>query len=463
MAGLFNREKLYLSLPVALQNAIVSMEGRRLVKRRYDATFEEILRNTCKNNLLTRDGLLRLQRARLRAIIQSATTTSFWRDRFKKFTIDVNAGDLEFEIGKLPVLTKEEVKNSPGGLVCRNIAEETVLSHTSGTTGSGLVFPVTLTAEREQWAVWWRYRRLHGIDRNNWCGYFGGRSIVPLSQNRPPFWRVNKPGRQLMFSAYHLSRNTTAQYVKALVNHEIAWLHGYPSILALIAQYVIELKIQELPPIRIISTGAESLLPQQKEIIQEAFNARVVQHYGQAEGVANISECEHGSMHVDEDYSLVEFVPVENQPGSFRIVGTNWTNPAFPLIRYDTGDIATLSEAGCSCGSSWRVVSSIDGRKEDYLVLPNGVRIGRLDHIFKDLVYVREAQIVQSQINEAVFKVVKGSGYDSSGEEQKLLKEARQRLGDEIKISIEYVDKITRTRSGKLRFVISEIESGKLN
>jgi phenylacetate-CoA ligase len=70
---------------------------------------------------------------------------------------------------------------------------------------------------------------------------------------------------------------------------------------------------------------------------------------------------------------------------------------------------------------------------------------------------------VQSQINEAVFKVVKGSGYDSSGEEQKLLKEARQRLGDEIKISIEYVDKITRTRSGKLRFVISEIESGKLN
>lgn len=40
MTGLLNRERIYLSLPVALQNAIVSLEGRRIVKRRYDAGFD---------------------------------------------------------------------------------------------------------------------------------------------------------------------------------------------------------------------------------------------------------------------------------------------------------------------------------------------------------------------------------------------------------------------------------------
>ena len=52
----------------------------------------------------------------------------------------------------------------------------------------------TLAAIQEQWAIWWRYRRLHGLQFNTWCGYFGGRSVVPLTQKRPPLWRFNRAG-----------------------------------------------------------------------------------------------------------------------------------------------------------------------------------------------------------------------------------------------------------------------------
>ena len=48
------------------------------------------------------------------------------------------------------------------------------------------------------------------------------------------------------------------------------------------------------------------------------------------------------------------------------------------------------------------------------------------------------------------------------GEEKRLLVEARKRLGSEIAIKIEYTDHIARTSSGKLRFVISHVSSGKL-
>jgi phenylacetate-CoA ligase len=266
-----------------------------------------------------------------------------------------------------------------------------------------------------------------------------------------------------MFSAYHLSEATAPSYIAAMVEHGITWLHGYPSILSLLAGYVIDQKINPLPSIKITTTGAESLLPHQRQLIREGFKSRVVQHYGQAEGVANFSECERGSLHVDEDFAWVEFVPVQDDKNLFRIIGTNWANPAFPLIRYDSGDIATLSDLRCPCGRPGRIVASVDGRKEDYLILPNGVKIGRLDHIFKDLVHIREAQIVQTEKGSAVFKVVKGTDYDSSGSEKKLLEEARKRLGNDIKLGVEYVDTIPRTRSGKLRFVVSELEEGKLN
>ena len=463
MRSVVDREQIYLRLPVWLQNAVVSLEGRRLIRRRYDKAFEGLLRIAQERGCQPKEDLQHFQAERLRGFLETAKRSPFWNERFQQRSVKVEAADPFQEICKLPVLSKEEVKDNIVRIAVRREEEDVISAHTSGTTGSGIVFPVARSAEQEQWAIWWRYREWHGINRNTWCGYFGGRSLVPFSQKKPPFWRLNRSGKQLMFSAYHLSEESAKSYIEALVENGITWLHGYPSILSLLAGYVIDQKINSLPGIQIITTGAESLLPHQRELISKGFKSKVVQHYGQAEGVANFSECEHGSLHVDEDFAWVEFVPVQGDKNLLRIIGTNWANQAFPLLRYDTGDIATLSNLTCPCGRSGRIVASVDGRKEDYLILPNGVKIGRLDHIFKDLVHIREAQIVQTEKGSAVFKVVKGTDYDSSGAEKKLLDEARKRLGKDIKLSVEYMGTIPRTRSGKLRFVVSELEEGKLN
>jgi phenylacetate-CoA ligase len=214
--------------------------------------------------------------------------------------------------------------------------------------------------------------------------------------------------------------------------------------------------------VRIVTTGAENLLDSQRETIRNAFECEVREHYGLSESVANISECEHGRLHVDEDFSHVEFIPVDCEANQHRIVGTNWSNPAFPLFRYDTGDIATLSdEEECPCGRLGRIVERIDGRQEDYVVIPSGARIGRLDHIFKDLVSVRSAQIYQPGPERVVLRIVKGKGY-TKGSEREVLREARERLGSKIDIEVEYPDEIPTTDSGKLKFVVSDIESMKM-
>jgi phenylacetate-CoA ligase len=214
--------------------------------------------------------------------------------------------------------------------------------------------------------------------------------------------------------------------------------------------------------VRIVTTGAENLLDSQRETIRKAFECEVREHYGLAESVANISECEHGRLHVDEDFSHVEFIPVDSEANQYRIVGTNWSNPAFPLFRYDTGDIATLSdEEECPCGRMGRIVERIEGRREDYVVISSGARIGRLDHIFKDMVTVRSAQIYQPDRSRVVLRIVKGKGYTQESE-KRVLREARKRLGDKIEIEVEYRDEIPTTASGKLKFVVSDIESMQL-
>jgi phenylacetate-CoA ligase len=453
-----DKEGLYLKLPTPLQNLAVSVEGYRLKQQRYDRAYQDIFQQVKQTQSLDAENLSTYQAQRLRQFLHTASKSPFWQQRFTELKLDLDAPDILLEFQKLPILSKPEVKAAVEQITNPNIPTDDLLScHTSGTTGSGLIFPETRLAEKERWATWWRYRSWHNIDLDTWCGYFGGRSIVPMERDRSPFWRVNTPGKQLMFSAYHLKPETAKDYITALKQHRVTWLHGYPSILALLASYILEQKLDLGRTVKIITIGAESLLPQQRQIIESAFNAPVRQHYGQAESVANISECPQGNLHVDEDFSFVEFVPIIGQENSFKIIGTNWTNPAFPLLRYECGDIATLSPDPCACGHHGRVVLEIDGRKEDYVLLPNGVAVGRLDHIFKDLVHIREAQIHQQEKGNVTFIVVKGDGYDENEEESRLLAEARKRLGTDLDILIKYVDQIERSRTGKLRFVISDL------
>ena len=139
------------------------------------------------------------------------------------------------------------------------------------------------------------------------------------------------------------------------------------------------------------------------------------------------------------------------------VVGTNFSNLATPLLRYDAQDIVWTGNLKCDCGKPGRLVESIDGRQEDYVVLRNGTRLGRLDHIFKDMVHIREAQIVQHEVGAIELRIVRGPNYGGD-EERQLRLEFTKRLGKDTDVQISYVSELPRTSSGKLRFVISEVE-----
>jgi len=460
---MFDREAFYLRFPIPLQNLACSAEGARIHAQRYGGNYTAIQKETECRTSWSRAKIREYRDQRLRIFIRHCFhTVPFYRNCFKKHGISTKDIQNLKDLQKLPILTKAKVQRYYSDLVSKSVpSKKQIITHTSGTTGGGLRFATTQEAIQEQWAIWWRYRKWHGISPGTWCGYFGGRSVVPLTQNRRPFWRYNYPARQILFSGYHLSPDNMEGYVAKLQKSHPPWLHGYPSLLALLASFMLDTNKELGYQLKWITTGAENLLPQQASLMEKAFGVKPIQHYGLAEAVANISECPENRLHVDEDFSAVEFIPNEDGPG-YKIVGTNFTNPATPLIRYDTEDIAWLNEEkSCSCGRPGRIVSRIDGRKEDYVILRNGAKIGRMDHIFKDLINIREAQIYQKIPGEIILRVVKGKNF-SQRDEKALLGEAKKRVGDDTRVDIDYVDAIERSKRGKLRFVLSDIPDGKL-
>jgi phenylacetate-CoA ligase len=456
-------EAIYLRLPVPVQNLACSAVGWHTARTRYGSGFTRILEEAEGRAHWSDDEIAAFRDRRLAAIVDwSARTIPYYARLFQATGLtpaDIRSLD---GLAALPIMTKAEAQEHDAERVSTAIpAKQTRTIHTSGTTGGALRFPVTLEATQEQWAVWWRYRGWHGIRQGTWCALFAGRSVVPSSQDRPPFWRVNRPGRQLLCSGYHMSPGTMPSYVAELRRRRPPWFHGYPSLLALLATHIVDTGTDLGYEVRWVTTGAENLLPHQAAVIERAFGVRPIQHYGLAEGVANISQCERGSLHVDEDFAVVEFIPTDDER-LYRIVGTNVTNLAAPLLRYDSEDLAFIPEKrSCSCGRPGRIVERVDGRLEDYVVLRSGARVGRMDHIFKDMVNVREAQIRQTVPGEMVIHVVRGRDY-SHADEHMLLEETAKRVGTDMDVEIEYVDVLPRSNAGKLRFVVSDVEGASI-
>lgn len=453
---------LYARLPVYLQQGACSLEGWRIQRQRYGKSFQAALQDAEERMSWSQERIKAYQDERLHHFVQHcAQTVPYYRRLFQEYGITPEKVYRIEDLQNLPILTKQEVKDNYEALLSQAIPKsEWINFQTGGTTGNVLRFVTTRRALDEQWAGVWRFRRAHGIQLDTWCGYFGGRPIVPLQQKVPPFWRYNYPGKQILFSGYHMSPRNLDAYVKELHRRRPPYLQGYPSLLSLLAAHMVEFgRYLDYQP-RWIVVNSENLLPQQAKLIEQAFGVRPIQRYAMGEAIASASECLQGKLHIDEDLAATEFMP---NPDGFghRVVGTALTNLAVPLLRYDVGDVVTLSNEGCSCGRPGRILETVDGRKEDYIILEDGSRIGILDQIFKEIINIHEAQIYQRRVGEMIIRVVRGKNYNDH-DEIMILQEAKKRVGSSTEVKIDYVENLQRSRNGKLRFVVSDIKAGQL-
>jgi phenylacetate-CoA ligase len=456
-------ESIYYKSPVFLQNALVSFYGLSLRNRRYGGDSRGYHKRLLKSQFLTKDGIDALTNAEFVRVAKHALeTVPFYRQWSRES--GVGAGDIKDlrDITRLPVITKSMVRDDPFHFCssARPASRGLIKLHTSGTSGSPLTVYCDRESRRRHYAFFSRLRSWFGVEQDCRRATFLGRVIVRPEQDKPPYWRLDRWQNTLVFSSYHMSDSNLGAYYRKLYDFQADEIIGYPSSLFALAKYM---KDRGLDPIRskLVITTAETLPGHYRDIIEEQFDASLIDQYGCAEMTHFVSQCEHGTYHIHPEHGIIEILdagggtPLSGAPG--EAVCTGFTNYTMPLIRYRIGDTLTSGPEGCHCGRHFPALSSIVGRTDDILMTPDGRPLGRLDPIFKGIEGLFETQIVQTEKNHLLFKVITSRDFQTESS-QRLEKEIRKRVGTEMEIEIRIVDEIPRDKNGKFKAVISLVK-----
>jgi phenylacetate-CoA ligase len=358
----------------------------------------------------------------------------------------------------LPLLEKESIRQHEYAFVVEGKNnKELWIEKTSGTTGTSLKIYWPMSMVPQWWAVMEvMIRYVAGVAQEIPRAMLGGRPVVPGDMNKPPYWRFNRRWQQLYLSSYHVSKKTSSGYITALKKYDSAWMTGYGSAIAALADSALDEGIDPYE-LRAVIVSGDTLLPGMRLSIEKYFQCKCFNHYGQSEGVAMAMECDQGRMHIIPMVGIIEIVRKDGlpcQPGEVgEIIATSLLNDSMPLIRYRIGDYAAWAQDQyCPCGNLNPIITDLEGRTDDYLLTSDGRKIGRLSTAMKRSPTIHSAQIVQDKIGHAFLLVRPGEGYRST-HAIAVHDDILEKIG-EFDLKIVEVPEIPKTLQGKTVLVI---------
>ena len=411
-----------------------------------------------KTQWLNEEQLRAIQLNRLQKLVRHCyRTVPFYRQLMEKMELvpdDIRTLD---DIRLFPIITKHSVLADPQSFLSIKYPGWLLhRAHTGGTTGTPMYVhrnPFSIGVEhafvRRQWD--WA-----GIGFRDRCAYLTGRVIVPPQRTEGRLYVYDPFLKELILSTYHLSAHTAQSYLEIMQKYRIRALVGYPSSVFLLARTCLDLGMDI--KLHAVLTSSETITDTARNTISRAFGCQVFDFYGAAERVCYIHTCEHGSYHVIPEYGLTELVPEGHADDCrCRVIATGFWNFAMPLIRYDTGDVVVKSNERCPCGRACPVVRSIEGRQGDIIRTPSQRQLGcALLGVLCGTGNVVESQIIQNQLDRITIEYVPSPRFSAEdlNSFQKLIS---IHLPEELKVELKQVHSIQKTRSGKLRQVVSNL------
>lgn len=438
---------LYIKSTPPIQNLLVSVRSliRKTMRenKKADSLFQLISQN--EYSVTSLDQYIE---KKLTVVLENAfNKTRFYQQHAKKSANNIN---------DFPYITKTDIRQNSIDFKSSVKSNFVVDGSTSGTTGTPLSIPQSIESIISEQAFVTRMLNWAGYKKGDKRAWLRGDVIVPISQKSPPYHRYSWFENMIMLSSFHMTVDALPLYIQSMVDYEVDIIQAYPSSIATLAKYLKSKEEYYPGKIKSIITSSETLSPEDRAVIEERFCCKVFDWYGLFERVAAIANCEYGRYHVLTDYSYVEFLEDDN--GRHEIVGTNFNNLYFPLIRYRTGDYVVFSkEKTCPCGRVYPLVERIEGRIGDYLVGENGQKVHILNHIPKGVKGLLACQFIQetSETIQAIV-VIEPDVFDMV-QKQKLIKNIKNRLGGNIVVEIKPVDSLPRTKNGKVRQAICSL------
>ncbi|MBO4338033.1 MAG: phenylacetate--CoA ligase family protein [Lachnospiraceae bacterium] len=247
--------------------------------------------------------------------------------------------------------------------------------------------------------------------------------------------------------------------IKQLNDFQPAMLSGYPSNLALLADFD-ELNIHP----DVVITGGELLTDDIREKLEHRFGCYVQTHYSCTEGGEIACECEEKHLHINEDWVIVEpvdsnYAPVPYGEMSDKVLITNLSNYIQPFIRYELTDRVIVHDEKCRCGRNTMWLE-IEGRTDDILEFDKGIRIAPMSlyKVLEEVKSIRRFQLVQRAPDKVELRLISDDHAEAFNLARKDLQDFFKSKGLTVDVELSELTPQADKTSGKFKHIYRDFE-----
>ena len=314
---------------------------------------------------------------------------------------DIRSAD---DLYKLPFISKADLREAyPYGLVGVPLKDCVRIQSTSGTTGKRVV----------------AFYTQHDIDLWEDCCAraimaAGGTSedVCQVSYGYGLFTGgpgLNGGSHKVGCLTIPTSSGNTDRQIMFIMDLSATILCCTPSYAAYLGERMKEMGLgPDDIPLKAGIFGAEAWSEEMRQDIQKTLGIKAYDIYGLTElsgpGVAFECSAQSG-MHINEDHFIAEIIDPDTgevlpEGSEGELVFTSLDKEAFPLLRYRTRDICSLTREKCSCGRTHVRMAKPKGRTDDMLII-RGVNVfpSQIETVLINHGYAANYQIIVGRVN----------------------------------------------------------------
>lgn len=449
---------------------------RELIAKNISYQLQDLVNNTSvlkahqflnQSQSWDRDKILDYQFEKFLKLLHfSCKKVPYYRDLFKQQNLDLKDIQEPGDIAKIPILTKNVVREQYDKLIADNLDRKTVLTvATGGTTGP----PVKVLRDRQDtsytWGAFFRWYNWMGIQPGDRITKIWGTPTVLHKPFRKYFWAgvKNYYYNRQHINSFKLNPASIPAVLDRINKFKPVLIRGYLSALIQLAEYLQDENISDFHMAKAVSSTTETLLPPFKALVERSFKTRLFDQYGCGECNSIAFDRNDGNgLYIAMEHALVEILDDQNTDAGYdegRMIITNLDNFAMPFIRYENGDMACRGRKEVESEINLDCLKRITGRMADTIILKDGSKVHGVffTDILNDLYtshpdFIHRFQVYQNAPGKIDFRIE--TTQTLPDEYMGPLHESLDHFFEEVKITPMGI--LPSDDTGKFRYIVSD-------